>query len=199
MSSGSLKAPQIPPFSDRKLMMKKLIPVCLAILAFTLLNTEAHADLAFLLSPSSVTKSPGDIFTITADVLNTSALGGAAYTIDNYALSVTPNTLSLPGDLNDDGTGFYTDFQRTFLPGDEVNSPIIDFTVGSLAASGNYTVTLTLQDINNVGLAQQSFSLNIPTGPSDVPEPGCLPLLAAAALPFAGLALRRRKNKRQAL
>ncbi len=176
--------------------MKKLIPVCLAMLALALLKTEARADLSFLLSPTSLTKVRGDTFTITADVANTNLLGGASYAVDNYALSVTPNTLSLPGDLNDDGTGFYTDFQRTFAPGDEVNRPMIDFTVGNFAAPGSYTVMLTLQDVNNLGLAQQSFNLDIAAGPSDVPEGGGLPLLAASVLPLTGLALRRRRSKR---
>jgi hypothetical protein len=182
---------------ERKLTMKKLITLSFAIVALIFLNTGAHADLAFLLSPPSFIKLPGDMFTITADVTNTNPSGGASYAVDNYALSVSPNTLTLPTDLNDDGTGFYTDFQRTFAPGDEVNKPIIDFTLGNSVAPGNYTVTLILQDVNNIGLAQQSFNLEVQASPSAVPEGGCLPLLLGSALPLIGLALRRRRKQFQ--
>ena len=177
-------------------MMKKLFTLCLAMATLIVFKTEAQADLAFLLSLSSVARMQGDTFTIMGDVRNTDPIGGTSYAVDNYALSVTPNTLSLPGDLNDDGTGFYTNFQRTFAPGDEVTQPFIDFTIGSSAAPGNYSVTVTLQDINNVGLAQQSFDLNISPSSSAVPEGGGVPLLVGCLLPLAGLAISRRRKCR---
>ena len=173
--------------------LRLLLPALL--LCAALLPYAAHAQLQFTLDPGTIVRQQGDTFRLTAEVINTNALGGASYMVDNYTLSVAPGTLSLPSDLNDDNTNFLANFQRDFNPQDDVNLPFLDFTIGSMAAPDTYTVTIELQDAASTGLAQQQFTLTILPAPALVPESGSLSLLAAGVVSLTGCGLIRRRRR----
>lgn len=129
-------------------------------MVFTPLITHAQLEFTFSPNPLTINTEQNASFDVNAYVANMDT-SGQSYTIDSYALAVTNGTLNLPYDLLDDPTNFMNNFQTTIAPGESVNAPFLNFTVGPDAPIGNYTINVALLDSNSVSLANQSFDMNI--------------------------------------
>ena len=167
-------------------LMRKRIELSGVLVALLFcLSIPAHADLIFSLDSPSFFGLPGSTIDISGTLLNPDL---------NPVFLNTASGVLTSADLDFDLTNLFTIVPRSLSFGDSYAGPIFGIIVGPQAQPGDYFGSFTIQggvDENAFGdLATQNFQISV-TGPTSVPEPSTLVLLATSML---GLVVLRRRS-----
>ncbi len=158
--------------------------VLVSIALLLCLSSPAHADLIFNLDSPHFFGLTGSTIDISGTLLNPD--------FDPVFLNTASGGLT-SADLDFDLTNFFTVVPRSLSFGDSYAGAIFGIIIGPQAQPGDYFGSFTIQggvDENAFGdLATQNFQISV-TGPTSVPEPSTLVLLATGML---GLFVLRRR------